>query len=40
MDWATERSLPIRLYLELDDQPAINTENTRIEPKQKNKTKE
>lgn len=40
MDWATERRLPIRLYLELDDQPDNRTEKTMIEPTQKNMTKE
>lgn len=40
MDWATERKLPIRLYLELEDQPAIRTENTMKEPTQKNNRKD
>ena len=40
IDCATERRLPIRLYLELEDQPANRTENTIIELTQKNKTKE
>ena len=39
MDCATERKLPIRLYLELEDQPAKRTQNTITEPKQKNKIK-
>ena len=40
IDWATERKLPIREYLELEDQPASKTANTIIEPTQKNITKE
>jgi hypothetical protein len=40
IDWATERSLPIKLYFELDAQPDNNTEKTIIEPTQKNNTKE
>lgn len=40
IDWATERNLPIKLYLELEDQPASKTEKTIIEPTQKNKTRE
>ena len=39
MDCATERSLPIKLYFELEDQPANKTQNTIIEPKQKNTKK-
>jgi hypothetical protein len=38
IDWATERRLPIKLYLELEDQPDRRTENTIIDPTQKNKT--
>lgn len=38
IDWATERSLPIRLYLELEAQPDRRTEKTITEPTQKNKT--
>ena len=40
MDWATERRLPIKLYLELEDHPANNTLKTIIEPKQKKTIKE
>lgn len=40
IDWATERRLPIKEYLELEDQPAIKTEKTMIEPTQKNITRE
>lgn len=40
MDWATERKLPMSLYLEFEDQPEMRTENTKIEPKQKKNTKE
>ena len=36
MDWATERSLPIREYLEFEDQPANKTENTIKDLIQKN----
>ena len=36
MDWATERSLPIKLYLELEDQPDIRTEKIIKDPTQKN----
>jgi len=39
MDWATERNLPISLYLELEDQPARRTPKTIKEPMQKNATK-
>ncbi len=38
IDWATERRLPIRLYLELEDQPDRSTENTITEPTQKKAT--
>lgn len=38
IDWATERKQPIKLYLELEDQPLTKTENTKEEPKQKNKS--
>ena len=40
IDWATERRLPIRLYLELEDQPASKTEKTIRDPMQKNITRE
>ena len=40
MDCATERRLPIREYLELDDQPASKTEKTITELTQKNMTRE
>ena len=40
MDWATDRRLPIREYLEFEDQPANKTEKTRIEPTQKKTTME
>lgn len=40
MDWATERNLPIKLYLELEDQPDKRTGKTIKEPKQKNITSE
>lgn len=40
IDWATERRLPIRLYLELEDHPDIKTANTIIEPTQKKRTNE
>lgn len=40
MDWATDRRLPINLYLELEDQPDIRTEKTITEPTQKKSTKE
>lgn len=40
IDWATERRLPIKLYLELEDHPAIKTGKTMKEPKQKNTIKE
>lgn len=36
IDWATERSLPIKEYLELEDQPASKTEKTITDPIQKN----
>ena len=40
IDCATERRLPINEYLELEDQPAIRTAKTIIEPIQKKTTKE
>lgn len=40
IDWAIERSLPIKEYLELEDQPDNNTEKTIMEPTQKNIKKE
>jgi hypothetical protein len=36
MDWATERSLPIRLYFELEAHPDKRTGNTIKELKHKN----
>ena len=35
-----ERRLPMREYLEFEDQPDMRTEKTIIEPKQKKTTKE
>jgi len=40
IDWATERKLPINLYLELEDHPLNSTENTITEPTQKKRTRE
>ena len=40
IDWATERRLPIKLYLELEAQPAARTPKTIIDPKQKKNKKE
>jgi len=40
IDCATERRLPIRLYLEFEDHPARRTAKTITEPTQKNNTRE
>lgn len=40
MDWAIERSLPINLYLELEDHPDNKTQRTIKELKQKNRKRE
>lgn len=40
IDWATERKLPISLYLELEDHPLKRFDKTITEPKQKNITNE
>jgi hypothetical protein len=33
MDWATDRNLPIKEYLELEDHPATRIANTKMEPR-------
>jgi hypothetical protein len=40
IDWATERNLPTREYLELEDHPEIKTGITIAEPIARNKIKE
>lgn len=40
MDWATERKLPTKLYLEFEDQPDKRTGKTKKEDIQKNMNKE